>query len=76
MNTSSRKQFLEIVQAFNLASEANKEALASEYMAQVQQEASLLKPITPILGFCMGRAGSKERAEAIINHVVQNSTIT
>jgi len=76
MNTSSRKQFIEIVQAFKLASEANKEALASEYMAQVQQEASLLKPITPVLGFCMGRAGSKERAEAIFNHVVQNSNIT
>jgi hypothetical protein len=76
MNTSARKQFLELVQVFRLASEANKEALASDYMALVQRQSASLKPLTPILGFCMERAGSKERAEAIFNHVVQNCSIT
>jgi L-amino acid N-acyltransferase YncA len=76
MNTSARKQFLELVQVFRLASEADKEALASDYLTLVQRQSASLKPITPILGFCMERAGSKERAEAIFNHVVENCNIT
>jgi len=76
MNTAARKQFLEIVEVFKLASEANRELLAAEYMALVQQETVALKPLTPVLGFCMKRAGSKERAAAIFDHALQNSNIT
>ena len=39
MNTPSRKQFMELVACFNLATEATKETLASEYDQRTQQDA-------------------------------------
>ena len=76
MNTPSRKQFIELITHFKLATEATKEALASEYEQVTRQDAEGKRPITPMLDFCMQRAGTRERAEAIFNHVLKNSRIS
>ena len=76
MNTPSRKQFIELITHFKLATEATKEALASEYEQMTRQDAEGKRPITPLLDFCMQRAGTRERAEAIFNHVLKNSRIS
>jgi len=76
MNTPSRKQFMELVACFNLATEATKEQLASEYDQRTQQDAAAQRPITPMLLFCMERAGTPARAEAIFNHVLKTSRIS
>lgn len=39
MNTPSRKQFIELITHFKLATEATKEALASEYEQVTRQDA-------------------------------------
>lgn len=76
MNTPSRKQFMELVARFQLATEATKEALAAEYDQTTQQDALAQRPITPMLAFCMERAGTPMRADAIFNHVLQASRIS
>lgn len=76
MNTPSRKQFMELVTCFKLATEASKEALAAEYDQRTQQDAQAQRPVTPMLEFCMERAGTPARAEAIFNHVLKNSRIS
>jgi hypothetical protein len=76
MNTPSRKQFMELVTHFKLATEATKEALASEYDHTAQSDATAQRPITPMLAFCMERAGTRERAQAIFNHVLKISRIS
>ena len=76
MNTPSRKQFMELIACFNLATEATKETLASEYDQRTQQDAAAQRPITPMLLFCMERAGTPARAEAIFNHVLKTSRIS
>ena len=76
MNTPSRKQFMELVACFKLASEASKEMLASEYDQTTQRDAEAKRPITPMLAFCMERAGTPARAEAIFNHVLKTSRIS
>ena len=76
MNTPSRKQFMELVTLFKLATEATKEALASEYDHTAQSDATAQRPITPMLAFCMERAGTRERAQAIFNHVLKISRIS
>src|ERR1035441_7032766 len=76
MNTPSRKQFMELITHFKLATEATKEAMASEYEHMTRQDAEAKRPITPMLDFCMQRAGTRERAEAIFNHVLKNSRIS
>jgi hypothetical protein len=40
MTTYERKQFLELVQQFRLATEANREALASKFASITQKQAS------------------------------------
>jgi hypothetical protein len=75
MTTYQRKQFLELVQQFRLATEANREALASKYAALTQQQASHGAPLQSVLGFCMEEAGSKERAEAMFNYVLSRCDI-
>ena len=67
---------MELITAFKLATEATKEALASEYEQVTRQDAEARRPITPMLDFCMQRAGTRERAEAIFNHVLKNSRIS
>jgi hypothetical protein len=76
MNASSRKQFLDLVTRFKLATEANKEALAQEYDERMRRELSAKHPVTSTLEFCMERAGTVERAEAIFNHVLKTSRIS
>ncbi len=76
MNTPSRKQFMELVSAFKLATEATRETLASEYDQITKQDAAAQRPITPMLAFCMERAGTLARAEAIFNHVLKTSRIS
>ena len=76
MNTPSRKQFMELTTHFRLATETTREALASEYDQVTQQDAEAKRPITPMLEFCMQRAGTSERAEAIFNHVLKSSRIS
>lgn len=76
MNKDARSQYLDIIQKFKLATEANREAFASEYLAQVKQEAEALRPITPVLAFCMSRAGTRDRAEAIFHYVLQTSNVS
>jgi hypothetical protein len=76
MNTPSRKQFMELVSCFNLATEATKEALASEYDQMTQADVAARHPVTPMLAFCMDRAGTSARAEAIFNHVLRTSRIS
>lgn len=70
MKTSTRTQFLELVTQFRLATESSREALASEFQANTQKQATNGKPVQPVLGFCMDRAGSKERAESMFNFVL------
>lgn len=76
MNTPSRKQFMELVHCFNLATETTKETLASEYDQRTQEDAAAQRPITPMLLFCMERAGTPARAEVIFNHVLKASRIS
>jgi hypothetical protein len=76
MNTASRKQFMELVNAFKLATETTREVLASEYDRITQQDAEAQRPVTPMLAFCMERAGTPARAEAIFNHVLKASRIS
>lgn len=76
MSPHERKQFLDIVQQFKLATEANRESLALKYTAIVQKQMNENKPITTVLGFCMDEAGSKERAEAIFHYVLAKSPMS
>lgn len=75
MNTAERRQFLEIVQHFKLASEATREALASQYVALTSRQADEQEPVTPVLGFCMEHAGSPERAESIFDYVLHSRNL-
>ena len=75
MTTYERKQFLELVQQFRLATEANREALASKFASITQKQASEGFPIQPVLGFCMDEAGNKERGEAMFNYVLSRCDI-
>lgn len=76
MNTAARKQFMELVSAFKLATDATREVLASEYDRVTKQDAEAQRPITPMLAFCMEKAGTPARAEAIFNHVLKTSRIS
>ncbi len=76
MNTPSRKQFMELVSAFKLATDATREVLASEYDRVTKRDAEAQQPITPMLAFCMEKAGTPARAEAIFNHVLKSSRIS
>ncbi len=76
MTSYERKQFLELVQQFRLATEANREALASRYASLTQQQAGQGAPLQSVLGFCMEEAGSKERADSIFNFVLSRNNIT
>jgi hypothetical protein len=76
MTSYERKQFLELVQQFRLATEANREALASRYASLTQQQAGQGAPLQSVLGFCMEEAGNKERAESIFNYVLSRNNIT
>ena len=76
MNTPSRKQFMELVSGFKLATETTRETLAAEYDQVTKQDATVLRPITPMLAFCMEKAGTPARAEAIFNHVLKTSRIS
>ena len=76
MKAHSRKQFLDLALTFKLATEATKEALAQEYEQRAQRDATAKAPVTPILEFCMERAGTTGRAEAIFNHVLKSSRIS
>ena len=75
MTTYERKQFLELVQQFRLATEANREALASKFASITQTQASEGSPIQPVLGFCMDEAGNKERGDAMFNYVLSRCDI-
>jgi len=76
MNTASRKQFMELVTCFKLATEATRETLASEYDQRIQCDAEAKRPVTPMLAFCMERAGTPAQAEAIFHHVLKSSRIS
>jgi len=76
MNTPARKQFMELASAFKLATEATREIIASEYDQVTKQDAAAHRPITPTLAFCMQKAGTPARAEAIFNHVLKTSRIS
>ena len=75
MTTYERKQFLDIVQQFRLATEVNREALAAKYATITQSQANSGRPIQPVLGFCMDEAGNPERADAIFNYVLSRCNI-
>lgn len=67
---------MELASAFKLATEATRETLASDYDKVTKQDAAAQRPITPMLAFCMERAGTPARAEAIFNHVLKTSRIS
>ena len=76
MNTPARRQFLELTTQFKLATEATKEALAAEYDRVICQDAQARRPVTPMLEFCMQRAGNPERAQAVFDHVLKRSRVS
>ncbi len=67
---------MELVSGFKLATEATSEAMAFEYDRVTQQDAAARRPVTPMLAFCMERAGTPARAEAIFSHVLKTSRIS
>lgn len=75
MTTHERKQFLDLAHQFKLATEANREAFAGKYTSLIQKQIGNNQPVTPVLGFCMQEAGSKERADAMFNYVLAKCNI-
>lgn len=67
---------MELVACFKLATEATREALAAEYDQRTQADVAARRPLTPMLAFCMERAGTPARAEAVFNHVLKTSRIS
>jgi hypothetical protein len=76
MSPHERKQFLDIVQQFKLATEANRESLALKYTSIVQKQMNENQPITSVLGFCMEEAGNSEKADQMFNYVLAKSPMS